>query len=135
MHPEATISRSFELREFKTGAARMALDAQVPIVPVIVWGAHRIWPKDIRRRCSATRFRSPWPSVGRCLRGHADQLNVALRDAMNALLYQVQQEYPHPEGEYWVPRRLGGSAPSRTTLKQSGWPNCRSGYRSTGPTA
>src|SRR5271167_5243785 len=31
MHPEATISRSFELREFKTGAARMALEAQAPI--------------------------------------------------------------------------------------------------------
>jgi len=46
MHPGATISRSFELREFKTGAARMALGAQVPIIPVIVWGAHRIWPKD-----------------------------------------------------------------------------------------
>ena len=46
MHPEATISRSFELRQFKTGAARMALEAQVPIVPLIVWGAQRIWPKD-----------------------------------------------------------------------------------------
>ena len=69
MHPEATISRSYELREFKTGAARMALEAQVPIVPLIVWGAHRIWPKDHpKRRCSATRFRSPWPPAGRCRR-------------------------------------------------------------------
>ena len=25
---------------------RMALEAQVPIVPLIVWGAHRIWTKD-----------------------------------------------------------------------------------------
>jgi hypothetical protein len=32
---------------------------------------------------------------------------------MNALLYRVQEEYPHPEGEYWVPRRLGGTAPNR----------------------
>ena len=32
---------------------------------------------------------------------------------MNALLYRVQEEYPHPEGEYWVPRRLGGSAPNQ----------------------
>lgn len=52
-HPEATISRSFELREFKTGAARMALEAQVPIVPVIVWGAHRIWPKDHPKKGAA----------------------------------------------------------------------------------
>src|ERR1700721_879621 len=40
MHPEATISRSFELREFKTGAARMALEEKVPVVQLIVWGAH-----------------------------------------------------------------------------------------------
>jgi 1-acyl-sn-glycerol-3-phosphate acyltransferase len=114
MHPEATISRSFELREFKTGAARMALEAQVPIVPMIVWGAHRIWPKDNPKKV----FRNKVPitvAAGAALppRGNADQLNVALRDEMNALLYQVQQEYPHPEGEYWVPRRLGGSAPSQ----------------------
>ena len=52
--PEATISRSFELKEFKTGAARMALEAEVPIIPLIVWGAQRIWtkdhPRDVGRR-------------------------------------------------------------------------------------
>jgi len=114
MHPEATISRSFELRQFKTGAARMALEAQVPIIPVIVWGAHRIWPKDHPKKV----FRNKVPitvAVGRPLppRDDAERLNAALRDAMNALLYRVQEEYPHPEGEYWVPERLGGSAPSQ----------------------
>src|ERR1700741_4131833 len=49
VYPEATISRSFELKEFKTGAARMAADGNVPIVPVIVWGAQRIWTKDHQR--------------------------------------------------------------------------------------
>src|SRR6202161_2304731 len=101
MHPEATISRSFELREFKTGAARMALAAQVPIIPLIVWGAHRIWPKDHPKKL----FRNKVPitvSVGRPLppHGDAEQLNATLREAMNALLYRVQQEYPHPKGEY-----------------------------------
>ena len=50
VYPEATISRSFELKEFKTGAARMAIDAQVPIIPLIVWGAHRRWTKDHPRK-------------------------------------------------------------------------------------
>ncbi len=114
MHPEATISRSFELREFKTGAARMALEAQVPLIPVVVWGAHRIWPKDHPKKV----FRNKVPitvAAGRPLqpRGTADQLNAALRQAMNALLYRVQDEYPHSRGEYWVPRRLGGSAPNQ----------------------
>jgi len=31
--PEATISSSFELKQFKSGAARMALDAGVPLYP------------------------------------------------------------------------------------------------------
>ena len=114
MHPEATISRSFELREFKTGAARMALEAQVPIIPIIVWGAHRIWPKDHPKKV----WRNKVPitvAAGRPLlpQGSPEQLNVALRNAMNALLYQVQEEYPHPEGETWVPRRLGGVAPTQ----------------------
>jgi 1-acyl-sn-glycerol-3-phosphate acyltransferase len=114
MHPEATISRSFELREFKTGAARMALEAQVPIIPLIVWGAHRIWPKDHPKKV----FRNKVPitvAAGRPVppQGTPQQLNATLRQAMNALLYRVQAEYPHPEGEFWVPRRLGGSAPTQ----------------------
>ncbi len=48
MHPEATISRSFELREFKTGAARMALEAQVPIIPADRVGC----PPDLAQRPS-----------------------------------------------------------------------------------
>ena len=45
VYPEATISRSFEIKEFKAGAARMSIEAGVPIIPHIVWGAQRIWTK------------------------------------------------------------------------------------------
>jgi hypothetical protein len=31
---------------------------------------------------------------------------------MTALLHRAQQDYPHPAGVYWVPRRLGGGAPT-----------------------
>jgi 1-acyl-sn-glycerol-3-phosphate acyltransferase len=114
VHPEATISRSYELRDFKTGTARMALEAQVLIIPLIVWGAHRIWPKDHPKHL----FRNKIPIAvlaGRPLppQGTAEQLIAALRQTMNSLLYRVQEDYPHPEGEFWVPRRLGGSAPSQ----------------------
>ncbi|QUR69386.1 lysophospholipid acyltransferase family protein [Mycobacterium spongiae] len=114
IHPEATISRSLELKQFKTGAARMALEARVPIVPMIVWGAHRIWPKDHPRNL----FRNKIPitvSVGQSLQPHGDvdQLNVELRQTMTTLLHRVQEQYPHPQGAYWVPRRLGGGAPSQ----------------------
>ena len=111
--PEATISRSFELKEFKTGAARMALEAGVPIVPLIVWGAQRIWTKDHPRNVG----RAKVPVVvaaGRPLApdGDAEHLDAALRDEMTTLLHRVQDEYPHPDGAFWVPRRLGGSAPT-----------------------
>ena len=43
--PEATISRSFELKGFKNGAARMAQEAGVPMLPTVVWGAQRVWTK------------------------------------------------------------------------------------------
>ncbi|KAA8969824.1 MAG: 1-acyl-sn-glycerol-3-phosphate acyltransferase [Mycobacterium sp.] len=111
--PEATISRSFELKEFKTGAVRMALEVQVPIVPMIVWGAQRIWTKDHPRHLGRNKI-PIIVAVGPPLHPRADpeQLETELRDRMTELLYRVQQEYPHPAGAYWVPRRLGGSAPT-----------------------
>jgi 1-acyl-sn-glycerol-3-phosphate acyltransferase len=113
IHPEATITRSFELRPFKTGAARMALEGQVPIIPMIVWGAQRIWPKDHPKQL----FRSKVPITlvaGPALApaGDSEQLNTRLRETMTSMLYRVQEEYPHPQGAYWVPRRLGGAAPT-----------------------
>src|SRR3954454_728640 len=39
--PEATISTSFTVKDLKAGAARMAVQSGVPIVPAAVWGGHR----------------------------------------------------------------------------------------------
>ncbi|TFV55101.1 1-acyl-sn-glycerol-3-phosphate acyltransferase [Mycobacterium sp. PS03-16] len=113
VYPEATISRSFELKEFKTGAARMALEAGVPIIPLIVWGAQRVWTKDHPRALGRNRFPvsvrigAPIPPAG-----PAPDLDARLRAEMTALLERVQAEYPHPQGAFWVPRRLGGGAPT-----------------------
>jgi 1-acyl-sn-glycerol-3-phosphate acyltransferase len=116
--PEATISRSFELKDFKTGAARMALDAGVPTVPLIVWGAQRIWTKDHPRNVGRKKI-PVIVAAGQPLSpaGDVEQLEVALRDEMTSLLHRVQEEYPHPEGVYWVPHRLGGSAPTVAEAK------------------
>ena len=113
VYPEATISRSFELKGFKTGAARMALEAGVPIIPLVVWGAQRIWTKDHpkhigRNKIPITVAVDP-PYVPS---GTIDAVMAELREEMTALLHRVQEDYPHPDGEYWVPRRLGGSAPT-----------------------
>ena len=116
--PEATISRSFELKEFKTGAARMALEAGVPMVPLIVWGAQRIWTKDHPRNVGYKNIPvivAAGPPLSPV--GDVDHLDAALRDEMTSLLHRVQEEYPHPEGAFWVPRRLGGSAPTVAEAK------------------
>jgi 1-acyl-sn-glycerol-3-phosphate acyltransferase len=118
VYPEATISRSFELKEFKTGAARMSSEAQVPIIPLIVWGAQRIWTKDHPRNLGRKKIPIT-VAVGTPL--HAadtiEETDAAMREAMTALLHRVQEEYPHPEGAYWVPRRMGGSAPTMDEAK------------------
>jgi 1-acyl-sn-glycerol-3-phosphate acyltransferase len=116
--PEATISRSFELKDFKTGAARMALEAGVATVPLIVWGAQRIWTKDHPRRLGRAKI-PVTVAAGRPLppTGDVEDLDAALREEMTSLLHCVQEEYPHPEGAFWVPRRLGGSAPTVAEAK------------------
>jgi len=114
VYPEATISRSFELKEFKGGAARMAIEAQVPIIPHIVWGAQRIWTKDHPKRLG----RSKVPisvAIGEPIPPTlpVEDLRSLLQTRMQHLLEQAQDAYPeHPAGEFWVPHRLGGGAPT-----------------------
>ena len=113
VYPEGTISRSFELKDFKSGAARMAAEADVPIVPIIVWGAQRIWTKDHPKQLGRKKV-PVIVQVGAPLQAGADiaGTDAALRESMTTVLYEVQQRYPHPAGAYWVPRRLGGGAPT-----------------------
>jgi 1-acyl-sn-glycerol-3-phosphate acyltransferase len=114
VYPEATISRSFEIKEFKSGAARMAIEAGVPIIPHIVWGAQRIWTKDHPKKM----FRPKVPIV--VMVGEpilptlpAPELTSLLHSRMQHLLQRAQDAYgPHPAGEWWVPHRLGGTAPT-----------------------
>lgn len=117
--PEATISRSFELKEFKTGAVRMALEAQVPIIPLIIWGAQRMWTKDHPKELG--RKKIPWiiragPPIAPV--GSPDELDAELRDSMTTILHEVQELYPHPAGAFWVPHRLGGGAPTPEEARQ-----------------
>ncbi|BBY40321.1 1-acyl-sn-glycerol-3-phosphate acyltransferase [Mycobacterium mantenii] len=113
VYPEATISRSFELKEFKSGAARMATEAEVPIVPVIVWGAQRIWTKDHPRNVGRAKIPIT-VQVGAPLSAREDiaRTDAALRDAMTTLLHRAQQHDPGESGAYWMPHRLGGGAPT-----------------------
>lgn len=114
IYPEATISQSYEIKGLKSGAARMALEAHVPIIPGIVWGSQRIAPKG--HAANLRRTRTPvMVAIGRAIPAHgtADDLSTTLRAALQELLAEVQMAYgPHPHHEPWVPARLGGSAPT-----------------------
>lgn len=111
---EATISRSFELKAFKSGAARMALEAGVPIIPVIVWGSQRIATKGHPRALGRTKTPvavGVGPAIAPA--GDAASLTATMHAEMEELLHRVQETYgDHPAGEFWVPARLGGAAPT-----------------------
>jgi 1-acyl-sn-glycerol-3-phosphate acyltransferase len=114
--PEATISRSFEIKELKTGATRMAAEAGVPLIPVILWGTQRMMTKDHPRDFS--RGKTIAITVGDPL--HPAGTNPAaetaeLRSVMSTLLDRTIKAYPadeQPPGSWWLPASYGGSAPT-----------------------
>ena len=114
--PEQTVSPSFELLPYKTGAARMAADAGVPLIPCVSWGSHRFHTIGRRPRWS---WRLPVVvAYGQPLHPGAgddpDEVTAELRRRTAALLDEVQRTYPDgmPRGAWWVPARLGGGAPT-----------------------
>ena len=115
--PEATISRAFELKDFKSGAIRMAQAADVPLIPMAIWGSQRVWTKDHPKRLGRTNIPITL-SVGEPLRvtrkDNADEANLELRGRISALLHAAQESYPRLSGDElkFVPVRLGGTAPT-----------------------
>src|SRR5687767_6626537 len=47
VYPEATLTKTpdYSPMQAKTGIARVALEAQVPVLPLAVWGSHRFMPR------------------------------------------------------------------------------------------
>jgi 1-acyl-sn-glycerol-3-phosphate acyltransferase len=115
--PEATISRSFELKAFKSGAVRMAQAAGVPVLPMIIWGSQRVWTKGYPKRLGRTNVPITL-SVGEPIQAgrpsEADDINLQLRARMTDLLHAAQDAYPAvpPDELKYLPARLGGSAPT-----------------------
>ena len=114
--PEATISQSFTVKEIKSGAARMAAAAGVPLMPMALWGTQRLWTKGRPRALTQRHVpisilvgepTAPGPA-GRPGRGRG---RAARR--MSALLDRAQREYPDkpagPDDRWWLPAHLGGT--------------------------
>jgi 1-acyl-sn-glycerol-3-phosphate acyltransferase len=114
--PEATISRALELKEFKTGAVRIAATAGVPVVPVILWGTQRMMTKDHPRDFS--RGTTITISVGTPLHPNGEDPaaeTAELHRVMTSMLDEAIRAYPpaeQPPGCWWLPNRYGGGAPT-----------------------
>ncbi|WP_293787096.1 1-acyl-sn-glycerol-3-phosphate acyltransferase [uncultured Aeromicrobium sp.] len=113
--PEATISRSMEIKELKTGAVRIAAEAEVPLIPLVTWGTQLLKTKDHpsdlwgRGKTIALHVGAPLTVTGEDPVAETEQL----REAMTALLDKAITEYPiAPEGQWWAPARYGGLAPT-----------------------
>lgn len=113
--PEQTISASFELLPFRSGVARMAQRAEVPILPVIGWGSQRFATYGVPFR---PRFGVPVTvDVGGPITVGAEddpvEVTAHLQSVMAEMLDVAQRRYPDgmPQGARWLPERLGGTAP------------------------
>jgi 1-acyl-sn-glycerol-3-phosphate acyltransferase len=114
--PEATISESFTVKELKSGAARLAHEAGVPLIPMVVWGPHRLWtkgrPKNLTKRHVPVIIQIGEPME---TSENADATTAELRVRLGALLDAAQRAYPErpsrPDETWWLPAHLGGTAP------------------------
>lgn len=120
--PEATISRAMELKEFKSGAVRIAAEAGVPLIPVILWGTQRMMTKDHPRDFS--RGRTISIKVGQPIMPTSADAAVQteeLHRVMSQMLDATIAEHPsaeQPPGSWWLPAKHGGSAPTLAEAKE-----------------
>ena len=122
--PEAGVSRSFKVRECKTGAVRMAAEAGVPVIPVSVWGAHRLLTRG-----HGFSPRRAWRAPVRVQVGEAmrfppevdpEAATAELRERLQAGIDACIADFPVPAepGAWWVPADLGGGAPTESERRR-----------------
>lgn len=115
--PEGTMSQSFELKDFKSGAVRMAQEARVPLLPTTLWGAQRVWTKHVPRNLRRSRI-PIHITVGTPMTvAPGDDTSAAtarLWQVMHDQLEEQRREYPAMTGAdlRFQPARLGGTAPT-----------------------
>jgi 1-acyl-sn-glycerol-3-phosphate acyltransferase len=114
--PEGTISKSFEVKEIKSGAVRLAMGAGVPVIPAVIWGSQRIWTKGVKRDLRRkkipifVKFGEPFNFEKG---GDVEASEKALRETLIQLVHEIQSKYPDSHiGQRWAPARLGGTAPA-----------------------
>lgn len=113
IYPEGTLTRDPDLWPMKgrTGAARLALETGIPVVPMAHWGAHEVFPRYAKRLFLFPR------KTSRLVIGHPVDLSAfaglpldrrtlsaatdVIMDEVTALLAGLRQEAP--PAERWDP--------------------------------
>ncbi|BCJ54283.1 1-acyl-sn-glycerol-3-phosphate acyltransferase [Actinoplanes sp. NBRC 14428] len=116
--PEATISESFTVKKLKSGAARLAQEAAVPLIPMAVWGPHRLWTKGRKKELTKRhvpviiKIGEPIPTGDATT---TEATTTELHRRLTRLLDEAQAAYPDqpsgPDDRWWLPAHLGGTAP------------------------
>ena len=126
--PEAGVSRSFRVRECKTGAVRMAAEAGVPIIPVSIWGAHRLmtrhhsfsprraWRAPVRIHVGEPILPGSLPDPADDARPATARLAKTLQDGIDVGMADFPLQ-PGP-GAWWMPAGLGGGAPTEAERRR-----------------
>ncbi|MBR7742415.1 1-acyl-sn-glycerol-3-phosphate acyltransferase [Phycicoccus sp. BSK3Z-2] len=121
VYPEATIGHSFVVKDradLRLGAARLAVEAGVPLVPVATWGLHRVWTVgphlSLRRgRWVGLWVGEPlWALPGEGAEELTDRFHAALHDLVTGLVDAYPDPPRRPESAWWWPAERGGGAPS-----------------------
>lgn len=96
--PEGTRARSAAIQPFKKGGFHLALEAGVPIVPVVLLGTERIMgPGSLRvgRGAITARIGAPIPTAGRSIEGR-EELMRKTHAVMEALAARSVAQEPAP---------------------------------------
>lgn len=115
IYPEGTLTRDPALWPMRghTGAARLALEAGIPVVPIAHWGAHEVFPRYAKRfhlfprRTSRVMVGKPVDLsqyAGRPLdKATLTAATATIMDAVTGLLAGIRGE--EPPAERWDPAK------------------------------
>lgn len=116
--PEAGVSTSWTVRKLKTGTVRLAASSGAPIIPIAVWGGHRIITRghgpSLRRAFGTPIHIEVGAAISVAPDDDVPAATTQLHDALDALVERAQDGYPVPSSDaplWWMPAHLGGGAP------------------------
>ena len=115
MFPEGTRNRGKPLRRGKSGAARIAIEANAPVVPVVVLGIphlHKHWYNPFKRSQIAVRFGQPFHFAGESMEDVAE--------FTHEIMMSIARMMPPELRGYYSEDSVPASPPSQDSTRAGG---------------